>query len=125
MNMVEYVDIIMNTYKDILEQNSSIYIMCSQEKIDFNKYKEKFFIEEIQFYNELMEQFDLLNDCKIQNKVKFYKLISKFNNDKTIYPIYSEKINIPVIKNELEEEIIKFCNSKNIVLMKQKGDKNV
>ena len=125
MNMVEYVDIIMNTYKDILEENSSIYIMCSQEKIDFNKYKEKFFIEEIQFYKELSEQFDLLNDCKLRNEVKFYKLISKFNNDKTTYPIYSEKINIPVIKNELEEEIIKFCNSNNIILMKQKGDENV
>lgn len=125
MNMVEYVDIIMDTYKTILKENSSIYIMCSSKKIDFGKYKEKFFIEEIQFYEELTEQFDFLNNCKLENNVKFWKLISKFNNDKTIYPIYSEEINIPMIINEIEKELITFCNSKNIILMKQKGDKNV
>ena len=125
MNMFEYIDIIMDTYKSILEKNGSIYVIGMQEEKDINKYKDKFFIEEIQFYSGKKERFDLLNNCKLKNGFKYYKLISKSNNEKTIYPIYSEKINIPVVKNELEEEMITFCNSKNIILMKQKGDKNV
>lgn len=125
MNMLEYVDIIVDTYKSILEKSSNVYVIGSREKIDIDKYKDKFFIEEITFCSENKQQFELLNNCKLGDEVKFYELISKFNNEKTTYPIYSEKINIPAIKNEFEEEMITFCNSKNIILMKRKGGKNV
>lgn len=125
MNMFEYVDVIIDTYKSILEKNSCVYIMGLSQEIKLDKYEDKFFIEEIQFYNEKKEQFELLNDYKQDNNFKFYKLISKFNNEKNTYPMYSEKINIPIVRNNLEEEMITFCSSKNIILMKQKGDVNV
>lgn len=125
MNMLEYIDIITDTYKFILEKNSGMYVIGLKEEVYVNKYKDNFFIEEIQFYNGEKEKFELLNSCKLEEELKYYKLIPKFNNEKNIYPVYSEKINIPIVKNELEKEMITFCNSRDIILMKQKGDNNV
>lgn len=125
MNMFEYIDIITDTYKFILEKNSGMYVIGLKEEVYVNKYKDNFFIEEIQFYNGEKEKFELLNSCKLEEGLKYYKLIPKFNNEKNTYPVYSEKINIPIVKNELEKEMITFCNSRDIILMKQKGDNNV
>lgn len=121
--MKEHVKEINKNYKKILEKNSLIYLIETNDEINQYTIDKNFFIERIKSLPS-NKKWQLLTKEQKEKDV-YYKLISKFNQDKNCYPKYTENVNLPRIVNDYEEQLINWCNSNDIILLKEKGELSV
>ena len=124
MNMEKHIFNINNNYKKIIEKNSKSYYLLSDSSIETDDLEKIYFVS---INNTLPENlnYEFISKNNNVSKLYVYKLIPKENGETTVYPEYTEKINLPKIINLNEKKLVELCDSNDFVLLKEDDDKNV